>query len=428
MSDGRFDAASVLPAAREIAAAGPICDACLGGAFGQLGRGMSNADRGRALRSLLAPAGADAPGGTCWVCGGLFDEVDEWARRAAERVAGIEFDTYLFGMRPTPRLSEVEAYFLERFPTGAAEPLKHAFNRCVGKAFEALVGRGTVDFRDPHVAFTVDLERREVTVRVASVYLYGRYRKLVRGIPQTHWPCRRCKGRGCEACGGTGKQYAESVEEIVARPFVEAAQAEGAHLHGAGREDIDARMLGTGRPFVLELVAPHVRSLDLDALGAILAREAVGRVEVSQLHWTGREAVAQVKETRATKRYVARVAFGGAIEESVLEKALESLVGTIRQRTPRRVAHRRADLVRERRLHEIRGRMTGPSEAEIDLVTDGGLYVKELVSGDEGRTHPSLAEILGVSAVVAALDVMRITSSEFPDGDHASMDEGGGVA
>ncbi|MCX6094334.1 MAG: tRNA pseudouridine(54/55) synthase Pus10 [Candidatus Bipolaricaulota bacterium] len=428
MTDERFDAQSVLPLAREIVATGPICDACLGGAFGQLGRGLSNADRGRALRSLLAPTGDDADRGACWVCGGLFDEVGEWARRAAERVPETEFDTYLFGMRPTPRLIEVEAYFQERFPTGAAEPLKHAFNRSVGKAFEALVGRGTVDFRDPHVVFTVDLGRRTVALRVASLFLYGRYRKLVRGIPQTHWPCRRCGGRGCEGCGGTGKQYAESVEEIVARPFVEAARAKGAHLHGAGREDIDARMLGTGRPFVLEIVAPQVRSLELGAIGGVLAREAAGRVEISELRWTNREAVAQVKETRATKRYVARVAFGGPIEESVLERALESLVGNIKQRTPRRVAHRRADLVRERRLHEIRGHVTGPSEAEIELLTDGGLYVKELVSGDEGRTHPSLAEVLGVSAVVAELDVMRITSSEFPDGEDASMDEDAGVA
>lgn len=420
MREERFDAEGVLPVARTIAAAGPICDSCLGGAFGQLGRGLSNSERGRALRALL---GGAPPEERCWVCGGLFDDVEAWARRAAERVEDIEFDTYLFGMRPTPRLVEVESYFHERFPTGVAEPLRHAFNRSVGKAFEAIVGHGTVDFRDPHVAVTIDLERQDVVVRVASLFLYGRYRKLVRGIPQTHWPCRRCGGRGCEACGGTGKQYAESVEEIVARPLVEAARARGAHLHGAGREDIDARMLGSGRPFVLEILGPRTRSLDLRALNEALGREAAGRVEVAELRWTSREAVAQVKETRATKRYAVRVALREEVDEADLQRALRELVGVIEQRTPRRVAHRRADLVRERRLHEIHGRMAGLREAELELVTDGGLYVKELVSGDEGRTHPSLSETLGVAAVVTALDVMRITSSEFPDGADGSVDE-----
>jgi len=72
--------------------------------------------------------------------------------------------------------------------------------------------------------------------------------------------------------------------------------------------------------------------------------------------------------------------------------------------------------------------MTGAGEAEIDLLTDGGLYVKELVSGDDGRTRPSLSEVLGVPATVVELDVMCITSREFPGGEDASMDEGDGVA
>ena len=28
------------------------------------------------------------------------------------------------------------------------------------------------------------------------------------------------------------------------------------HLHAAGREDLDVRMLGTGRPFIFELINP----------------------------------------------------------------------------------------------------------------------------------------------------------------------------
>ncbi|HJK19212.1 MAG TPA: tRNA pseudouridine(54/55) synthase Pus10, partial [Methanocorpusculum sp.] len=41
-------------------------------------------------------------------------------------------------------------------------------------------------------------------------------------------------------------------------------------------------------------------------------------------------------------------------------------------------------------------------------VGEGGLYIKELVSGDGGRTTPSLAEILAVPAKVVALDVVQV--------------------
>jgi tRNA pseudouridine synthase 10 len=39
---------------------------------------------------------------------------------------------------------------------------------------------------------------------------------------------------------------------------------------------------------------------------------------------------------------------------------------------------------------------------------DSGLYIKELISGDGGRTRPSLAESLGVDAVVEELDVINV--------------------
>jgi len=38
----------------------------------------------------------------------------------------------------------------------------------------------------------------------------------------------------------------------------------------------------------------------------------------------------------------------------------------------------------------------------------GGLYVKELVSGDEGRTSPSVSELLGFEAKTLKLDVLNV--------------------
>ncbi|MEI6171763.1 MAG: tRNA pseudouridine(54/55) synthase Pus10, partial [bacterium] len=369
----------VLSCAREIMASGPICDSCLGGAFGRLGHGWSNEERGRALRTVLALDGVKGSDGRCWVCHDLFADAGAWAERAREKVGGVEFSTYLFAVKPTLSWQEAEAFFTERFGLEHAEPQKHAWNRSVGKTFESLAGRGTVDFNDPDVKFTIDLADGSISLYLSSLFLYGRYQKLVRGIPQTHWPCKRCGGRGCATCGGTGKQYPESVEEIMAGPFVEAARASGAVLHGAGREDIDARMLGTGRPFVLELCEPRTRSIDLEALREAANVAALGKIALGRISWSSRGAVARVKETLATKTYRAVVEFADDVSAESLEAALRSLLGDIAQRTPLRVAHRRADLVRTRRLHAACGTVRNTREAEIEFRTDGGLYVKELV-------------------------------------------------
>jgi tRNA pseudouridine synthase 10 len=426
VSAGRL--AEVLTTAREILAAGPICDSCLGSAFGRLGHGLANEDRARAVRFLLELDGIQGVPGRCWVCQDVSADAAAWAERARAQVEGFEFRTYLFAVRPTLRWQEAEALLVERFRLTHAEPQKHAWNRTVGKTFETLAGHGTVNFDDPDVKLTIDLEAGAVECQVASLFVYGRYRKLLRGIPQTHWPCRRCRGRGCDACGGTGKQYAESVEELVAGPFVRASGGSGAILHGAGREDIDARMLGTGRPFVLEVTEPRVRTLDVGALEREANREAGGKVEASGLRWVRRDAVRWVKETPAEKTYRAVVEFGSPVSPEALADALRALIGVIEQRTPRRVAHRRADLVRTRVLHSASGILLDARRAEIELHTDGGLYVKELVSGDEGRTEPNLAGRLETTARVSELDVLGISGPDFIAVDEDSaMDSRTGV-
>jgi len=45
---------------------------------------------------------------------------------------------------------------------------------------------------------------------------------------------------------------------------------------------------------------------------------------------------------------------------------------------------------------------------EVWIKCQGGLYVKELIHGDEGRTTPSLQEVLGTKLKVLELDVLEV--------------------
>lgn len=53
------------------------------------------------------------------------------------------------------------------------------------------------------------------------------------------------------------KIYETSIQDIIAEPAVKIFKPVDVKFHSGGREDIDVRMLGDGRPFVLELVHPH---------------------------------------------------------------------------------------------------------------------------------------------------------------------------
>ncbi len=43
------------------------------------------------------------------------------------------------------------------------------------------------------------------------------------------------------------------------------------------------------------------------------------------------------------------------------------------------------------------------------IKTEVGLYIKELISGDEGRSQPNVSGILGVNAICAQLDVIEVS-------------------
>jgi len=374
---------------------GPICNHCLGRQFAKVSSDVSNERRGEVLKEILSEVGEEIESGKCWLCNGLFenDNLDEWVRAALAKLKQYEYDTFLVGTKMSGMLMENEELMWEIAGALFAEPLKAELNREVGKRIEHETGK-KVDFNTPEIVVILNLWSGDfnVELQVKPLFIYGRYRKYRRGIPQTRWFCRECHGKGCERCNFTGKMYAESVEELIKSSIIDVYGAKDVILHGCGREDIDARMLGSGRPFVVELREPKRRQrVDLRAL-----EEKVNE---------------EIKNTSARKTYRMLVELRGAVAESKLREAVKELDGAvIEQRTPSRVVHRRADLIRSRRIYEMKLLNYSGSTCELEVKCDGGLYVKELISGDKGRTRPNLSDLLGtgIEAEVKELDVIDV--------------------
>jgi tRNA pseudouridine synthase 10 len=401
-----MDDSDALATARALLATGPLCDACLGRPFADRSFGLRNEERGKGLRVAVAladDADYDAPDpDACWVCEGVCGRFDELAERCVEALEGTEFHTYQLGTRVPPLVEENEVLLREDagLEPDAGELLKSEVNREVGRRVGALTGTD-VDFERPDVQLTVDLDADTVEVQRNSIAVYGRYRKLERGISQTDW-----------------EKYDHSVESFVSPAITTAHRGTEGVFHGAGREDVDALMLGTGRPFVLEVKHPRRRRVDLEELEAQVNADGDGRVEVEGLRYATYEMVERVKMLDAGKTYRMDVEFEEPVTAEELDAAVEALDGaTVEQRTPNRVSHRRADLVRERTVYDISGELVDEYHAELTVDGEGGLYVKELVSGDEGRTDPSLAGLLGVPAVVTHLDVLAVEGEDEPFAD-----------
>ncbi len=409
---------TILETARKVLKEGPVCDHCLGRQFAKLSTGLGNDERGKAIRLVLAMQAGESGdndltellknsgASKCWVCNNLFTHLDRWAEKAVSALSDHEYDNFLVGTRVTGLLAENEEIIWAQGGATFAEPLKTELNREVGKRIEKRTDK-KANLKKPQIVALLDLENDSIELEVNSLYVYGRYRKLVRGIPQTRWPCRECHGTGCEHCDGTGSMYPESVDELIKPHLMAASRCEDTAFHGAGREDIDALMLGDGRPFVVEAKKPHLRSIDLENLASEINGNSAGKIEVLGLKFVESETVEQLKSMKADKEY--RMMIEHRTTKEKLKSSLDIISGNlIKQKTPTRVLHRRADLERTRKVHRAELESFDTDTAVLVIRCEGGLYVKELVSGDGGRTVPSVASLTGSEAKVIELEVTKV--------------------
>ncbi len=429
----------------------PLCDHCLGRQFAMLGHGVENDERGKSIKLILAleahKASLTSKEGVktlktlatngfsrtaqeilqktkkrlpsrsfpkkCFLCEDKFKSIESLAKKALKLLESYECHNFLVGIELPLAAAEREDEFKAEFSVEDGESMRNEFGRLIGKRVAEESGKA-VEFMKPEVVVLADPYAEAVRLQVNPLFVAGRYRKLVRDIPQSKWFCSDCRGRGCEKCNWTGKMYPESVEEIIGKPFLDATGGGGSSFHAAGREDIDARMLGPGRPFVIEIARPKTRFMDLKKLEKAINVYGKGKVEVLNLRFANRDVVRKLKKAEsAQKEYRVVVEFENSITVKDLDLLKERLTNAaIAQKTPVRVLHRRADLMREKYIYDVDIKKLTPKKVEMKLRCQGGLYVKELVTGDEGRTTPSVSEILKNKGKPVNLDVLDVIMNE----------------
>jgi len=426
----------------------PLCDHCLGRQFALLGHGIENDERGKALRLTLVfkahaltlskseeglrmlkilatngfsesareilrkiekPISTENNPKTCFLCEDKFKICDDLVERALTPLRDYEYSNFLVGTELPVTVAEREDEFKAEFEVSYGENLRNEFGRVIGKKIAGHTGK-TVEFKKPEIVVLVNPFAEQIRLQVNPLFILGRYKKLLRGIPQSKWFCSDCWGKGCKKCNWTGKMYLESVQEIIEKPFLDETGGVKASFHASGREDIDARMLGNGRPFVIEIARPKRRYVDFKKMEEVVNAYGKGKVEVSNLRLANKDIVRKLKRGEsAQKEYLVLMEFENKITAKDLHLLEENLTNAlIKQKTPIRVLHRRADLTREKYIYEVNVKKLSPNKAEMKIRCQGGLYVKELVTGDEGRTVPSISEILRNKAKPVKLDVLNV--------------------
>lgn len=119
---------------------------------------------------------------------------------------------------------------------------------------------------------------QKCTISGPTIFVAGRYRKLSRHLSQSPW-----------VLGGK-RVMEESVQEIIARDLTPyfgvdpVKQVNQIVFMSSGREDVDVRCLGNGRPFVLEISDSRKMKLPVEVAADMETRiDTSGKVSVQNL-------------------------------------------------------------------------------------------------------------------------------------------------
>jgi tRNA pseudouridine(54/55) synthase len=186
-----------------------------------------------------------------------------------------------------------------------------------------------------------------------------------------------------------------------------------AFFNSAGREDIDVRMLGKGRPFIMKMQDPSFVTVNRETLAQIEVETANDDVSLIELHVCPESEVTDMKEGECEKKktYECVIWTKAPFTQTQIAHFNATHAGKdlpIQQQTPLRVLHRRTLCSRSRSVFDLRLDRINDHFHVLRLGTSAGTYVKEFVHSDCGRTRPSLEALLHTSVDILQLDVLEI--------------------
>lgn len=181
----------------------------------------------------------------------------------------------------------------------------------------------------PFQRLTMELE---VDFQHDPIYLAGRYLKYSRTLSQSKWLLEN----------ETFK--INSIEEVLSAVLVKELGATESVFAASGREDIDVKCLGTGRPFFVEFIAPKRTKFSQAEMNRYqtLINSSTNEMEVRDLQYVEKQQTKLIREGQndKTKCYTALCYCYSRLNQEDIDKLNSLTEVEVFQKTPIRVLHR----------------------------------------------------------------------------------------
>lgn len=410
---------SVLELVEEILKRYPLCDHCLGRLFARYGRGLSNAERGRALKTALLinlfarhgsnrdllindlrelASRAGEPFKTslekisgerieiaeCYVCGSKINEyINEYSERVERILRREGLSRFVIGVKIPREMSIREEELAREFRIDSWESIKSELKREVGKRVR---DKGfTPDFEDPEIIINIDLSTGAIITMYPSMIYLVRVAKLERG-----YRLRRREG---------------SLEDLLNKKLG-IYEPEYVKLHLLARDSVRYKIYEPGIYGLIEIKSPRRGRPSIEDLRRLLSDlypfkiSIISRAKRKDINNLSQRITHVVYEIFALPRK--------SLSREDLEKIFFNKISTliVTQKTPSRFLERGYEEKTRVGQVVLRELSLENNMLRIILQMDKILFPEEFVSGDGGRTEPSLASLLGTELEILEVNII----------------------
>lgn len=243
------DGEGIIELVRRVVSERKVCINCLGRFFGGLLTGMDNRDRGRVLllalsfdllikylrynertslklltrlaslyeihqlKNFLLQRGVSVRERRtkCEVCSGIFDKIDDIAKKIVSRIREYDFEKFLIGVSVPAEVELKEDELKAEYKLLFSESIREELSREIGKRISRILGK-PFSLR-PDLTIIVNPYTGEIKVHSKDLIVVGE--ATVRGGRVFAPVCRKCGGRGCETCNFLGRIRSDTFEYAV---------------------------------------------------------------------------------------------------------------------------------------------------------------------------------------------------------------------
>ena len=366
-----------------------LCDNCLGRFFinsthlssgKRLGNKIRNSTNSRAVTK-------------CYICKNLFSNAVLYVKMMQNASMRYEFSTFTVGAILKQSIIERDDKLRSKFHLHGVDGIKTAVTRELGKKF-ARKTRTCIDHLLPDIIFTINFRTEQCDVKTKPIFLYGRYIKNKRGLPQKEESCQDCKGKGCIFCNNHGIVSFDSVEGKISQFLYEKFETNQVKFTWIGGEDKTSLVMGNGRPFFAKLLSPKKRNVrlakksNLDKI-MIHALRKIDHIPNGSIHFKSK-----IKMLVSAKNN---------ISSNRLKKLKQLVTVPIEITDSNNKQHKKT-------IHKVNYKKNSLQSFTVEIEADGGIPIKRFVDGF--NIIPNISSLLGTQCSCEKFDINQIYLSK----------------